>query len=255
MENTVYLIIVLLISINLILQLGIILKYFTIFFCEFLNNKKSTFNANYDRLISFAFIVAFSFTFYFTNILLKTKPNNENNITFNNITIILYILVIITFTALVYFCYKKAIEERKKYIAKNDKTKENSDFTKTENVDDNIKSFNNDLNNNQLVYLHNEFKKNDFINSDFNKNDFCSKFLNEKIKLTKKVTSVNLYHIHNHLIENIKIDKSLDLKTFISFFITYKNGEFSYTSVKNGSQSKYTKAVETIEAIFTNIPK
>lgn len=248
-------IIVISILLNLLVQFGLILRYYYPLIVEYFKNEKISWNSNYDRVITGAFIVAFSFTFYFTNILLKTKPNNKNTITFNNITIILYILITITFTALVYLCYKKAIEERKKNIDEIDNPEENNDYTEAENTNDSIKSFNDQLNNNQLIYLYNEFKKNDFIISDFNQNDFCSKFLNEKIKLTKKVSSVNLYHIHNHLIENIKVDKNLDLKTFISYFITYKNGEFLYASVKNGSQIKYTEAVETIEVIFINIPK
>lgn len=124
-----------------------------------------------------------------------------------------------------------------------------------ESVEKNTRTFNHNFHKVQLIYLFNEFKRNEFINADFDKNDFCQKFLNGEIKLTKKITSVNLWHVHHNLIENIKLDSELELITFVEFFISFKNEKFKYGGVKNGSQSNYSKSIQTIQTIFKNIPK
>lgn len=233
MENLSY-IIVILILINSLFQFGLIFRYYYPLVIEYFNNKKISWNSNYDRIILASFTVFFYLSLYFSQILL----NSSNEFYF----IILYLIILIFLTILIFLIQKIGVAERIK----------NNSILTTETT---IKSFKHLLNEYQLVYLFNEFKKNEYINADFMENNFSKKFLQEKIKLSKKVSAVVLYHVYNNLIENIKVDKELTLKNFVPFFLSYKGEAYNYNSVKNGSQSEYSKEIEIIERIFQQIPK
>lgn len=306
-ENYIAFLIIFIIS---IIQVGLIYnRYFKVFILEYLDNKKSTWNQNYDRKLTFIYISCFVLNLSYSRSLFYINFDNHYNFGFILIpigfTIIIYLflnkLMIYkisntyapqneciekTKTSLQFrtnFESKNYFDNSKTYLTKENDitstleesrlvyTKEVSskgnikDLNTTQNIQVvdsfkkvplkvNIKSFNNLFNEEQLKYLYKEFKKNEFISSDYNENEFCKKFLCEKIKLTKKVSSKNLYHIHSKIIENFKVTKEFSLIDFISFFITYSNNDYNYDSVKNGSQNNYSKNVDTIDAIFLKIP-
>tara|TARA_R110000868_G_C10972616_1_gene770564 strand:- start:35620 stop:36072 length:453 start_codon:yes stop_codon:yes gene_type:complete len=150
--------------------------------------------------------------------------------------------VLFLFTIVIFLFQKIGVAERNKYNSISYKEPES-------------KTYNHLLNESQLKYLFNEFKKYEYIRFDFNENNFLNNFLQEKIKLSKKLSAVVLYHLYNNLKENINSDKDFNLKNFVPFFLSYKNEPFNYDSVKNGSQTEYSKEIENIERIFQQIPK
>lgn len=269
MKITSY-IIVISILINSLIQFGLIFRYYSPLITEYLNNNKTSWNANYDRII----LVAITAFFYLNINLGRTLLHSPSELYLE----ILIMIILIFFTILIYLFQKigfakrklnyinmvsiKEYEEQLNYIEPREylfflnteslETKnehilkvieiEPEDITiaANESAETINNSFNHNFHKDQLIYLFNEFKRNEFINADFDKNNFCENFLNGRIKLTKKVTSVNLWHVHHNLIENIKLDSELKLKTFVKFFISFKNQTFKYGGVKNGSQSTYS---------------
>lgn len=220
------------ILINSLIQLSLILRYYKPLILEFFENKKISWNSNFDRMI----LVAFTTFFYFSFDISKTILGSLNDF---NIT---YLIMLLLYTIIIFLFQKIGVKQRNKYNLISFKEQES-------------KIYNNLLNELQLKYIFNEFKKHEYINADFNENNFLKNFLLEKIKLSKKVSAVVLYHIFTNLKGNIKSNKDFNLKNFVPFFLSYKNEPFNYDSVKNGSQTEYSKEIEKIERIFHQIPK
>ncbi len=222
------------ILLNSLIQLIIIFRYYRPLLLEYFDNKKISWNSNFDRMI----LVSFILFFYLSLNVSKTLLGSLNDFNFT----ITYSIVLFLFTIVIFLFQKIGVAERNKYNSISYKEPES-------------KTYNHLLNESQLKYLFNEFKKYEYIRFDFNENNFLNNFLQEKIKLSKKLSAVVLYHLYNNLKENINSDKDFNLKNFVPFFLSYKNEPFNYDSVKNGSQTEYSKEIENIERIFQQIPK
>ena len=118
-------IIVVLVLINFLVQLGFILRYYIPLINQYFQNKKITWNPNYDRIIAISFLSFFCLNIYLTQILLTTS--NKLLLT------ILYMTILIISTILIYFIERKGYLQRAKSslsssIKSNPKVNENKDF-------------------------------------------------------------------------------------------------------------------------------
>lgn len=98
--------IVVLILINILSQLGLILRYYYPLIIQYFQNEKITWNSNYDRIIAASFLSFFCLSNYFSNLLLMSS----NKFLFA----ILYMTILIFLTIAIFLIQKKGFTERDK---------------------------------------------------------------------------------------------------------------------------------------------
>ncbi|MDI5899454.1 hypothetical protein [Flavobacterium yafengii] len=99
-------IIVVSILINILVQLGLILRYYYPLIIQYFQNKKITWNSNYDRIIAASFLAFFCLSTYLGRILLTSS--NELYLA------ILYMTILILLTISIYLLQRTGSAERTK---------------------------------------------------------------------------------------------------------------------------------------------
>lgn len=229
-------IIVVSILINILVQLGLILTYYYPLIIQYFQNKKITWNSNYDRIIAASFLAFFCLSIYLGRILMTSS--NELYLA------LLYMTTLFFLTISIYLIHRMGFAERAK----------NSLISPKEPT---IKNFNRLLNENQLSYLYNELRKESIIDEDIEKDYFSTFFLAKPLRVY--LTAKDLYILHEYIINklDIKKRKEFQLNDFIIFFLTKTNLPYNQGSVRNEA-SKYLRDSSNaikLKTIFNNFPK
>ncbi|OCB78839.1 hypothetical protein LPBF_00190 [Flavobacterium crassostreae] len=107
MENISY-IIVISILINLLIQAGLIFRYYYPLLIEYFNNKKITWNSNHDRIVTVAFMMCLLLSVYFSQILFQFSKGSY--------FITLYLSVLVILTIFIFLIQKMGNTKRTKNI-------------------------------------------------------------------------------------------------------------------------------------------
>ncbi|MDI6034778.1 hypothetical protein QLS91_17005 [Flavobacterium sp. LB2P84] len=226
-------IIVVSILINILVQLGLILRYYYPLIIQYFQNKKITWNSNYDRIIAASFLAFFCLSIYLGRILLTSS--NELYLAISYITILFFL------TISIYLIHRMGFAERAK----------NSLISPKKPT---IKNFNHLLNNSQLSYLYNELRKYSVIDEKIEKSNFYSDFLSKPMQIN--LTAFDLYYFHKLVQNNLNLNQRIPLNKFSDSFLTDDNIPYKYSSVKNGKdKERNSDNAKNLNTIFMSFPK
>lgn len=232
-------IVVILILLNLLVQFGIILKYFLPFLLCFLSNRKQTWNSNHDRLFSTFFLVFFGLSMFLSRSFLSTSQN----IYFA----VLIFVTLIGITASIYLLYRKSISiksDNKNFNRNNKETKSNYDFE-------------NNYKKSELEKIFENLIDGDFISILKEDENILDEDLFIKIICDGKLPEYPIFELHmnniqTHLFFTLfkeKIDK-LSLEKFLQIFENKNKANAESIRASASNAKKTGTPSQTIKAIF-----
>jgi hypothetical protein len=233
-------IIVISILFNLLVQFGIILKYFLPFLLCFLSNKKQPWNSNHDRLFSTFFLVFFGLSMFLSRSLLNTSQS----IYFAVLTSV----TLIGITASIYLLYRKSISigsDSKNFSRNNEETKSNYDFVNNYKKSELEKIFENLIDENLISII----KEDENI---LDKDLFVEIISNEKLP-ESPIFKINMDNIQTQLFHSLFSEKTekLTLEKFLKIFDN-KNKKGDAPSIRSSASNAKNrpKKADVIKSLF-----
>lgn len=230
------------ILINLLIQLGLILRYYYPLIIQFFQNKKIAWNPNYDRVIAGAFIGLF----YLALLLSRTLHTLSNEL----YLAILYMTILILLTVSMYLIYRIGSKER----AKNGV----SSNIKNDSINKSIQDFENKYTVLELEKIFDKLVEYDFIEvikdneSIMDKNLFV-KTLSEGILPKEPIFKLHMDNIQTKDFQKLLKRKlaKLTMPKFLKIFII-KNETATPASISSSKSKNLNgaKKKELIESIF-----
>ena len=241
MEFIVYFIVTTILT-NLLIQLGLIFKYYYPLIIQYFQNKKIIWNPNYDRIIATSFIAFFCLSAYLSRLLLTSSKELY--------LAILYMTILILLTILIYLLQRIGSAERTKSCL--------FSSIKSEPLNNCIKDFENKYTLPKLEKIFDKLVEYDFIEvlknneSMIDKNLFV-KTLSEGILPKEPIFKLHMDNIQTKEFQKLFKEKSpkLTMSKFLKIFII--KSETATPASISSSKSKNlngAKKKELIELIF-----
>lgn len=241
MEFIVYFIVTTILT-NLLIQLGLIFKYYYPLIIQYFQNKKIIWNPNYDRIIAASFIAFLCLSTYLSRLLLTSSQELY--------LAILYMTILILLTILIYLLQRTGSEERTKSCL--------FSSIKSEPLNNCIKDFENKYTLPKLEKIFDKLVEYDFIEvlknneSMIDKNLFV-KTLSEGILPKEPIFKLHMDNIQTKEFQKLFKEKSpkLTMSKFLKIFII--KSETATPASISSSKSKNlngAKKKELIELIF-----
>jgi hypothetical protein len=232
-------IVVISILLNLLVQFGIILKYFLPFLLCFLSNKKQTWNSNHDRLFSTFFLVFFGLSMFLSRSLLNTSQS----IYFAVLTFV----TLIGITASIYLLYRKSISIRsdsKNFSRNNEEIKSNYDFVNNYKKSELEKIFENLIDENLISII----KEDENI---LDKDLFVEIISNEKLP-ESPIFKIYMNNVQTHLFFTLFKEKTnkLSLEKFLQIFENKNKANAESIRASASNAKKTGSPSEKIKSLF-----